>query len=86
MTSYECCWDIGWFQFWQNRDIFHKIEHFVANRQKQISIQIELEQVTEEIKAQLDPLNGFKQAISYIRNSTITSKNVLFCLEGVLFS
>jgi len=39
----------------------------------------------DEIEVQLDPFNGFKQAISYIKNSTITSKSVLLCFEGFYF-
>ena len=53
------------------------IKSFILNRCKNMSIQIELEQILEEIELDPEAPQGLEQAIAYIKNVSVISKKYL---------
>ena len=63
------------------KDNIHNLELFYVNRQKEMSIQSELEQVLEDVELQLDPSKGLEQVMAYIKNSTMMLTHFSLCSE-----
>ena len=57
------------------KENIHTFKLFYVNREKEMSLQSELEQVLEDIELQLDTSQGLEQVIAYIQNSTMIMAN-----------
>ena len=57
------------------KENIHTFKLFYVNREKEMSLQSELEQILEDIELQLDTSQGLEQVIAYIQNSTMIMAN-----------
>ena len=58
-----------------------KLEAYCMHRSKEMSIQVELEQILEKVELKPDPTNSIDSVISHIRNISPGSSKNLPCTE-----